>query len=61
MCADLDTAAADLAADGAGTLMIVPADLPLLTPRDFEALLAGHREGVTVVPAAADGGTNALV
>lgn len=61
MCANLDTAAADLAADGAGTLMIVPADLPLLTPRDLEALLAGHREGVTVVPAAADGGTNALV
>ncbi len=61
MSASLEAAAAGLAAEGAGTVVIVPADLPRLTAGDVSALLAAHREGVTVVPASADGGTNALV
>ena len=41
-------------------MVIVPVDLPTVTPRDVGALLAAHHAGVTVVPAAMDGGTNAL-
>ena len=55
-----DAALVTLAAAGAGTVIIVPADLPLLGAADVEALLAAHAGGVTVVPAASDGGTNAL-
>ncbi|CAG0944458.1 2-phospho-L-lactate guanylyltransferase [Gammaproteobacteria bacterium] len=57
---NVDAAMALLAAEGARTVVVVPADLPLLAPADIEALLAGHGPGVTVVPAATDGGTNAL-
>jgi 2-phospho-L-lactate guanylyltransferase len=61
LCASLGAAAAQLAADGAGTVVIVPADLPTLTGADVGALLAAHEGGVSVAPAARDGGTNALV
>jgi 2-phospho-L-lactate guanylyltransferase len=40
---------------------VVPADLPTLSSGDVQQLLAGHRAGVTVCPAAGDGGTNALL
>jgi 2-phospho-L-lactate guanylyltransferase len=60
MSASLQDAAAQLAAAGVHTVVIVPADLPALTPADCSALLAAHGAGVTVVPAAMDGGTNAL-
>jgi 2-phospho-L-lactate guanylyltransferase len=59
--ANLELAAARLAAAGAATVAIVPADLPTLTAADVGALLAAHAGGVTVAEAAADGGTNALV
>lgn len=59
-CPNLERAAALLAADGAGTVVIVPADLPTLTTADVAALLAAHAAGVTVAEAALDGGTNAL-
>lgn len=59
--ANLDRAAATLAADGADTLLVVPADVPCIGAQDVSALLAAHRSGVTIVPAARDGGTNALV
>jgi 2-phospho-L-lactate guanylyltransferase len=60
MSANIEAAAARLAAAGAHTVVVVPADLPGLTAGDVAALLATHRNGVTVVPATADGGTNAL-
>lgn len=61
LCANLDRAAALLAAEGAGTLLILPADLPGLTGRDIDNLLAAHQGGVTVAVAARDGGSNALL
>jgi 2-phospho-L-lactate guanylyltransferase len=61
LCASLDAAAARLAADGARTVVIVPADLPALTGNDVDELLAAHRGGVSVAVATRDGGTNALV
>ncbi|MBM4197458.1 MAG: 2-phospho-L-lactate guanylyltransferase [Gammaproteobacteria bacterium] len=50
-----------LATEGAGGALVVPGDLPALTPGDVEALLGQHRAGLTLVAAARDGGTNALV
>jgi 2-phospho-L-lactate guanylyltransferase len=61
LCASLGAAAGRLAAGGARTVVIVPADLPTLTGADVGALLAAHRGGVSVAVAARDGGTNALV
>ncbi len=58
---NVDATMALLAGEGAQTVVVVPADLPLLAAADLETLLAGHGSGITVVPAAADGGTNALV
>ena len=50
--------------DGMGRkgMLIVPADVPLITPADIEAIVAAHRvaPSVTLVPASTDGGTNAL-
>ena len=60
LSANLEAAAIELAAGGADTVLIVAADLPGLVPGHVSALLAAHRGGVTVVPAAMDGGTNAL-
>jgi 2-phospho-L-lactate guanylyltransferase len=57
---NLDVAAGRLAAKGAETVVIVPADLPCLSGEDVSALLGAHAHGVTVVPAAMDGGTNGL-
>ena len=57
----LNTAAKTLERRGADTLLIVPGDLPLITSRDIDALLAAHQTGLTICPASRDGGTNALV
>lgn len=63
---NLDAAAALLAREGAGALLVVHADLPLLAAADVESLLAAHRAAaaqgpaVTLAPAARDGGTNGL-
>lgn len=59
--AALGAAAEQLAARGAATLMVLPDDLPLLRAADVSALLAGHAGGLSLNPAARDGGTNALV
>jgi 2-phospho-L-lactate guanylyltransferase len=59
--AALSRIAAGLAAHGARHLLVVPADLPTLSSSDIQLLLAGHPGGVTVCPAARDGGTNALL
>jgi len=49
-----------LAAEGFG-VMIIPCDVPVVRAQDYQQLLAAHREGVTLVEASADGGTNALL
>lgn len=61
------TAAVTVAAqhlDGMGRegMLVIPADVPLITPADIEMILAAHRiaPSVTLVPASVDGGTNAL-
>ena len=57
----LSRIAGGLAAHGARHLLVVPADLPTLSSSDIQLLLESHPGGVTVCPAAADGGTNALL
>ena len=43
-------------------MLVIPADVPLITPADVETLVAAHRvaPSITLVPATVDGGTNAL-
>jgi len=49
-----------LDAEGVG-VMIIPADVPSARTQDYQQLLDRHHEGVTLVEASADGGTNALL
>ena len=44
-------------------MLVIPADVPLITSADVEAVIAAHRAApaLTLVPASADRGTNALV
>lgn len=56
-----------LAGSGARGILVLPADIPLATADDVDALLCRHDRGrdrcgsaVTIVAAAADGGSNAL-
>lgn len=55
-------AARTLAAARRGGMLVVPADLPLITSADIELIALGHRSSpaVTLVAASSDGGTNAL-
>ena len=55
-------AAAHLAAAGRDGMLVIPADVPLITSADVEMIVAAHRAApsVTLVPASVDGGTNAL-
>jgi FO synthase len=55
-------AARHLEQTGHGGMLVISADVPLVTPADIEAILAAHgaAPSVTLVPASADGGTNAL-
>ncbi|MBI5104695.1 MAG: 2-phospho-L-lactate guanylyltransferase [Solirubrobacterales bacterium] len=46
---------------GATRVVLVPGDCPALDPRQLDALLARHHEGVVVVPDRHGTGTNALV
>lgn len=59
--AALGRVAADLAAHGARHLLVVPADLPVLSSSDVQQVLESHAVGITICPAASDGGTNALL
>ncbi len=45
---------------GATTVLLVPIDVPLVTPADFSSLAAAARPGLVVVPSADGTGTNAL-
>ncbi|CAG2157665.1 Phosphoenolpyruvate guanylyltransferase [Cupriavidus yeoncheonensis] len=58
----LEHAACRLASAGAAGMLVVPADVPWITPADIEiiALAHRHRPAVTLVAASDDGGTNAL-
>lgn len=55
-------AARTLAAARCAGMLVVPADLPLITSADIELIALGHRSSpaVTLVAASSDGGTNAL-
>jgi 2-phospho-L-lactate guanylyltransferase len=46
---------------GATTVLLVPIDVPLVTPTDFSQLAAAAQPGLIVVPSADGTGTNALV
>jgi 2-phospho-L-lactate guanylyltransferase len=58
----LTKAARQLAGEGRDGMLVVPADVPLVTAADIETLASMHRAApsVTLVPAYGDGGTNAL-
>jgi len=60
--AALAAGARALAERGAGTVLVLAADLPLVAAADIEALLEAHGEaaGVSVAPDRAGRGTNAL-
>lgn len=55
-------AAQHLSGMGREGMLVVPADVPLITPADIETILAAHgtAPSTTLVPAGMDGGTNAL-
>ena len=62
LCHAYSTAAEDLLARGASTMLLLPADIPLVTKTDIEALLAEHTcPGVSLTAAGSDAGTNALL
>jgi 2-phospho-L-lactate guanylyltransferase len=61
LCAGLNTAARYIADQGANTMLVVPGDMPTITPQDIEQLLERHQGGLSLCPAIRDGGTNALV
>jgi len=46
---------------GASTVLLVPIDVPTVTPEDFSRLAASARRGLIVVPSSDGTGTNALV
>lgn len=60
--AAVERAARFLIDAGASGILVLPADVPSVTPADIVALLDAHGSGpaVTLVAAEADGGTNAL-
>lgn len=60
--AAVEKAARHLAGEGRHGMLVIPADVPLITPADVEMIVMAHRAApsVTLVPASIDGGTNAL-
>ena len=62
MSAAVTKAAQHLADAGREGILVIPADVPLITRADVESIAAAHRAApsVTLVPASIDGGTNAL-
>ncbi|MEZ5563409.1 MAG: 2-phospho-L-lactate guanylyltransferase [Gammaproteobacteria bacterium] len=57
----LGAAAADLAAQGVHQLLVLPGDLPTLQAADVRQLIETHTGGLSLCPAARDGGSNALL
>ncbi len=60
--AAVETAARHLVSERQDGMLVIPADVPLTTPEDIDAIVAAHRAApsVTLVCASVDGGTNAL-
>jgi 2-phospho-L-lactate guanylyltransferase len=52
---------ASLRARGIAQLMYLPADVPLVTPTRIDSLTRNRTEGLALVSAQRDGGTNALI
>ncbi|MEZ5458238.1 MAG: 2-phospho-L-lactate guanylyltransferase [Steroidobacteraceae bacterium] len=50
-----------LGAAGAGAALYLASDLPQVTAAELDALIAQHQGGISLVAAARDGGTNALL
>jgi len=46
---------------GAKQLMYLSIDIPLVEKNDIQAMIDSHNEGLTIVEAKKDGGTNALI
>ena len=61
LSANLHAAASSLGLHANDTLAIFPADIPLITATDVDDLIERHEQGLTLCPAARDGGTNALL
>jgi 2-phospho-L-lactate guanylyltransferase len=61
LCDSLNSAAQQIAALGAKTLLVIPADVPTISAHDIDELLERHTGGLSICPAIRDGGTNALV
>ena len=62
LCHAYKTAATDLVSQGTRSMLLLPADIPLVTKADIQALLAQHTcPGVSLAAAGSDGGTNALL
>jgi 2-phospho-L-lactate guanylyltransferase len=62
LCHAYSAVAAELLTRGVSTMLLLPADIPLVTKTDIQALLAVHtRPGVSLAAADSDGGTNALL
>jgi 2-phospho-L-lactate guanylyltransferase len=57
----IDAAVDTLGAAGAATALYLASDLPQISAADIDALLAQHQGGISLVAAARDGGTNALL
>ena len=62
MNAAVAQAARRLADRGVSGMLVIPADVPMITVADVETIVLAHRAApsVTLVPAGNDGGTNAL-
>lgn len=60
---DAANTAVEAFGDAAGSLLVVPADIPLVRPGDLARIVLENSgvPGVTIVPAAVDGGTNAIL
>lgn len=56
-----DEAATKAAAMGATTVVLLPIDVPMVTPEEIESLIDGPLNGLIVVPSSDGAGTNALV
>ena len=55
-------AAIAMSARGAGAVLAIPADVPLVQPFEIDKILAAHSgPGITIVPADTDQGSNAIV
>jgi 2-phospho-L-lactate guanylyltransferase len=61
LCEGLNEAARYIVSQGAATMLVIPGDMPTVTPADIEELLKAHQGGLSLCPAIRDGGTNALV